>query len=58
MLSNARQRVIGLNPKEIKILLIGYSEFCSIDKNVFLSSETWAPILVGMKYFFVKLSFI
>lgn len=52
MLSNARQRVMGLNPKEIKVLLIGYSEFCSIDKKIFfLSSETWAPILVGMKYF-------
>lgn len=51
MFSNARQRVMGLNPKEIKILLIGYREFCSIDKNFFLSSETWAPILVGMKYF-------
>ena len=51
MLSNARQRVMGLNPKEIKILLICYSEFCSIDKSVFLGSETWAPIPVGMKYF-------
>lgn len=51
MLSNARQRVMGLNPKEIKTLLIGYREFFSIDKNFFLSSETWAPILVGMKYF-------